>query len=394
MEKIKEHKMNQLDWGDLTPERFLKEYWQKKPLLIKGGFKNFIDPVSPEELAGFAMEEEIESRIVAKGEDHMWSVEHGPFESFEDYGDKDWTLLVQATNNWSEATHELLEPFRFMPNWRLDDVMVSFSTPNGGVGPHLDQYDVFIIQGYGKRHWKVGLPDESLETLVPHEDLKQVSAFTPVIDVVTESGDILYIPPNHPHDGVATENALNYSVGFQAPSSQELISTFADLMIDRELGAARFGDPKRKPTNSPEELTHSDIASLQTFMVEAIKDRKLFNNFIGGYLTHNHHTLEIIEPEEEISHQSFEALVASGDLVIKPVLGIKALYNCDNASLFVNGNKFVLGDDAIELAKMIARGAPLTAMELESSITSLNNVNLLTTLINMGYWYIDQVDEL
>ncbi|GLX81813.1 cupin domain-containing protein [Thalassotalea eurytherma] len=386
--------MNHLDWGDLTPETFLKEYWQKKPLLIKGGFKNFIDPLTPEELAGFSMEEEIESRIIAKGEDHMWSVEHGPFESFDDYGDKDWTLLVQATNNWSSETHDLLKPFRFMPNWRLDDVMVSFSTPNGGVGPHLDRYDVFIIQGQGKRHWRVGLPDDSLETLVPHEDLKQVSDFEAIIDVITESGDILYIPPNHPHDGIAVDNALNYSIGFQAPSSQELISTFADLMIDRDIGNSRYGDPKRKPTDKPEELTHSDIVSLQNFMVEAIKDRKLFNNFIGGYLTHNHHTLEIIEPEEQLSHQAFESLVASGDIIIKPVLGIKALYNCDNASLFVNGNKFVLGGDCVDLAKKIAQGHPLTAFDLESSLDSLNNVNLLTTLINMGYWYIDQNDEL
>lgn len=386
--------MNQLDWGELTPEKFLKEYWQKKPLLIKGGFKGFVDPVTPEELAGFAMEEEIESRIIGKGEQDMWSVEHGPFEDFSQYGEKDWTLLVQATNNWSAPTHELLTPFRFMPNWRLDDVMVSFSTSNGGVGPHLDQYDVFIIQGMGKRHWRVGLPDDSLETIVPHEDLKQVSPFKAIIDEITEPGDVLYIPPNHPHDGIAIDNSLNYSIGFQAPSAQELISTFADLMIDRELGMQRYGDPKRKVTAQPEELTHTDIASLQAFMVETIKDRKLFNNFIGGYLTHNHHTLEIIEPEEQLTHEDLEQLIVEQGITVVPVLGLKALYNCDNASLFVNGNKFILGDDSIDLAKKIAKGLPLTAEYLKSSVASLNNINLLTTLINMGYWYIDMSDEL
>ena len=211
--------MNTLNWGKLTPETFLKEYWQKKPLLIKGAFKDFVDPISADELAGLAMEQEIQSRIIAKSlvaDKTAWQVAHGPFENFDQFGESDWTLLVQAVNNFSPDSHALLNNFNFVPSWRLDDVMVSFSTQNGGVGAHLDQYDVFIIQGSGKRHWQVGKPDPSLQQLLPHPDLKQVSEFTSVIDEITEPGDLLYIPPNHPHNGLAIENSLNFSIGFQA----------------------------------------------------------------------------------------------------------------------------------------------------------------------------------
>lgn len=186
--------MHTIAWDKLTPELFLQEYWQTKPLLIKGGFASFTDTIDANELAGLAMESHIESRIVSHDGNSNWQVKHGPFEDFADLGEDNWTLLVQAVNNWSSETDSLINAFNFIPRWRIDDVMVSFSTPGGGVGPHLDQYDVFIIQGSGQRRWQVGLPDNNLQTILPHEDLKQVSAFNAVIDEITEAGDILYIP--------------------------------------------------------------------------------------------------------------------------------------------------------------------------------------------------------
>ena len=193
--------MYQLNLAELSVAEFLNQYWQKKPLLIKGGFKNFVDPLTADELAGLATEEEIESRIVSCV-DKQWDMQTGPFEDFSEFGDKGWTLLVQAVDHWHPLAAKLLDPFRFIPNWRIDDLMVSFSTPGGGVGPHLDQYDVFIIQGEGKRHWRVGMPDSNLQQLCPHPRLLQVSPFVDCIDVITEPGDILYIPPGCPHDGV------------------------------------------------------------------------------------------------------------------------------------------------------------------------------------------------
>ncbi|MCO4799615.1 MAG: cupin domain-containing protein, partial [Colwelliaceae bacterium] len=295
--------MKSINWGDLTPETFLKEYWQKKPLLIKQALPNFQGTIGADELAGLAMEQEIESRIIAKKADKNWLVEHGPFEDFEKFGENNWTLLVQAVNNWSRETDQLISLFNFVPRWRIDDVMVSFSTPNGGVGAHLDQYDVFIIQGEGKRRWQVGEPDNTLKTLIPHPDLKQVSKFTPIIDEITEAGDLLYIPPNHPHNGVSIENSLNYSIGFQAPSNQDLWSGFADKLIDEEIGEQRFGDKNRSVAIQPSLLSADDINDIRTFMLEKVVDEKLFSEYISQYLTQSHHTLELLIPMEQFTNE-------------------------------------------------------------------------------------------
>ncbi|MFD2166805.1 JmjC domain-containing protein [Thalassotalea euphylliae] len=380
--------MYTVNWGELTPEKFLEEYWQKKPLLIKAGFENFEDPLSADELAGLAMEEELESRIISNNQ-NTWNVSHGPFEDFSTFGENNWTLLVQAVNNWSEATGQLLKPFQFIPNWRIDDVMVSFSTPGGGVGPHLDQYDVFIIQGEGKRHWKVGLPDASLEQLLPHEDLKQVSAFKPVIDAITEPGDILYIPPNHPHDGSAIDNSLNYSVGFQAPNSQELISALADVFIDRNIGEQRVDDKDRQKTASPETLTKKDISKLQNFLISEINDDNLMSDMLASFLTRNHHALEILMPVNPFTEGSVVEYLKDPEIFVRPVLGIKVLINEQNGDLYINGDRVALTDETKELGILLAKNQPLTAEILKSSLDCLINVQLLTSVLNMGYWYID-----
>ena len=382
--------MMQINWQDLTPEQFLKEYWQKKPLLIKNAFPGFTDPVSADELAGFAMEEEIESRIISQQKKDHWQVDHGPFAAFDQYGEQDWTLLVQATNNWSPDTHALLGPFRFIPNWRIDDVMVSFSTPGGGVGPHLDQYDVFILQGQGKRRWQVGLPDSSLNQLLPHPDLKQVSDFAPVIDEITEPGDLLYIPPNHPHNGVAIDNSLNYSVGFQAPNNQELWSAFADKLLDLDAGSQRLDDNAREMTKSPEQLESRDIAKIKAFMREQLNDEQLFNDFIGGFLTQCHHALEILVPVTPISLEKLEDILSEEDIRFMPVSGIKSLIiSTPSPCLYINGEAWQLEEKTLALATKLAQSLPLTTSEIKSFTSCLPNAQLLTSVLNKGYWFIE-----
>lgn len=384
--------MYQINWGELTPEIFLKKYWQKKPLLIKNAIENFVDPISADELAGLAMEEEIQSRIIAQinteKSQNEWQVSHGPFDDYSLYGEDYWTLLVQATNNWSEATNKLLKPFNFIPNWRLDDVMVSFSTPNGGVGPHLDQYDVFILQGEGQRQWQVGLPDSTLETLIPHPDLKQVSAFTPIIDVITESGDLLYIPPNHPHNGIAITNAVNFSIGFQSPNSQELWSGFADKLLDNNAGIERFNDPTRTVTSASETVSLQDISDLKTLMLAEINNQSKFNQFIGCQLTQCQHALELLIPKEAFSVGDVQAFIADDEVEIHPVLGIKVLLiESDNQHLYVCGEVFDFSETSLAFAQKLAKKEILTTNFLKSISTCLINVQLLTNLLNTGFWY-------
>jgi len=381
--------MESINWGDLNAETFLKEYWQKKPLLIKQAIPGFEGTIDANELAGLAMEQEIESRIISQ-QGSSWQVDHGPFESFEKYGEQDWTLLVQAVNNWSRETDSLISLFDFIPRWRIDDVMVSFSTPNGGVGPHLDQYDVFILQGEGQRHWKIGAPDASLEDLVPHPDLKQVSPFTPVIDVITEPGDLLYIPPNHPHDGVSIENSLNFSIGFQAPNTQDMFSAFADKLIDENLGEQRFGDADRQIAAKPEVFEQKDIESLRQFMLSQLNHEQHFANFMGRYITMSHHALELLIPMEPFSEEQVVGFTEDDEIQFVPVSGIKAtVTSAPNHCLYINGEAFPLTAETEKLGHILAKQAPLTTETAKSFIDCLNNRQLLTTVLNKGYWYID-----
>ena len=374
-----------IDFKDLTPELFLEKYWQKKPLIIKNAFPNFEDPIDANELAGLAMEEFIESRIVANKTN--WDVKHGPFEDFSEFGEDKWTLLVQAVNNWYPGVNELIKPFSFIPNWRIDDVMVSFSTPGGGVGPHLDQYDVFIIQGEGKRRWRVGNPDPTLEQLLPHEDLKQVSEFCAIIDEITEPGDLLYIPPNHPHDGTAIDNSLNYSVGFQAPNAQELTSGFADYLLDNHLFENRFDDRARRATKEPAKLVDEDINLLTNVMREALNDSPITYDFLGKYLTTVHHTLNLLIPTEQMEFSLIKQIFADGE-VLEAVLGLKCvIINKPNFNyLYANGEAFEIFEETQQLAEMLANKEPLTFDDIKSSMNCLKNQQLLTSVINKGLW--------
>lgn len=375
-----------IDFKDLTIERFMSEYWQKKPLLIKDALSQFVDPIEADELAGLAMESDIESRIIAK-QDESWAVEHGPFEDFSTYGEQNWTLLVQAVNNWHPKVNDLISAVSFLPNWRIDDVMVSFSTPNGGVGPHLDQYDVFIIQGMGKRHWRVGNNGQSLTTLCPHPDLKQVSAFNAVIDEITEAGDLLYIPPGCPHDGIALENALNYSIGFQAPHAQELLSGFADLLLDEDKLNTRFSDKGRKPcTNNA--MSKEDFLALKEFMMSATQESPELPRFIGQYLTKSHHELDIVLPDEEITDQCLLSL--EDDTTLNRVLGLKVLIieNLPDC-IFVNGETIPTHHYNEELVALLLNQPTLTIKSIKSFLSCLKNRQLLTSVINNGLWYLE-----
>lgn len=229
-------------------EHFLSHYWQQKPVVLRGFFQDFEDPIDEHDLAGLAQEEEIDSRLLSfentsgnpadgAGE---WKVHQGPIHDFEAVCEGAWTLLVQSVDRYVHDVADILEPFRFLPNWRLDDLMVSFATKNAGVGAHIDQYDVFLVQGKGQRRWRVGKPGEYKEVF-PHPKLRQIEGFDPIIDEVLNPGDVLYIPPGWPHDGKALEDCLTYSVGFRAPETSQLADSLS-LMLETSDINVRFTD--------------------------------------------------------------------------------------------------------------------------------------------------------
>ena len=218
--------------NNLTPAQFLAEYWQKKPLLIRQAIPNFKGLMSPNELAGLACEDDVQARIIKQKKD-KWSVQNSPFDEtdFTKLPKKDWTLLVQSVNHYLPEAADLLAQFNFIPHARLDDLMVSYAPAGGGVGAHVDSYDVFLLQGSGKRNWKISTQSDL--SLVEGAHLRILKQFETEQEWTLEAGDMLYLPPHIAHWGVAmSDNCMTYSIGFRAPKTQELMHEFLSYLQD------------------------------------------------------------------------------------------------------------------------------------------------------------------
>ncbi|CAI0896315.1 cupin domain-containing protein [Serratia proteamaculans] len=364
-----------LDWND-----FLQRYWQKRPVILKRGFKNFIDPISPDELAGLAMENEVDSRLVSH-QDGRWQVAHGPFESFDHLGENNWSLLVQAVDHWHEPSSALMRPFRPLSDWRMDDLMISFSVPGGGVGPHFDQYDVFIIQGTGRRRWRVG-EKVPMKQHCPHPDLLQVEPFDAIIDEEMEPGDILYIPPGFPHEGYALENALNYSVGFRAPNGRELISGFADHVLARELGSKRYSDPDIQLREHPAQVLPQEVDALRQMMLSLVEQPEHFQQWFGEFISQTRHELDAAPPEPPYQAGEIYELLQQGE-PLQRLGGLRVLRVGDQC--FVNGE--LMDTEHLQAVDAMCQNFSVNATQLGDAVDDPSFLALLTALINNGYWY-------
>lgn len=382
--------MYTLNLEQMTEQEFLTKYWQKKPVVIKQGFKNFEDPISADEIAGIAMEENVQSRLVYKKE-KQWQAEFGPFQSYEHLGERDWSLIVQALDNFSEEAAELIEPFRFLPHWRLDDLMVSFATPGGSVGPHIDNYDVFICQGSGKRNWRVGDRGEHVE-IVAHPALLHVEPFESIIDVELETGDILYIPPGFPHEGITLETSLSFSVGFRSNSAISLLSGFADHLIDNEQGGKLLEDPNRQTITNSGEITNEDYASIKQQVLNLLDDDNAFKNFVGNFLTNPKHELDLMPSEEPFERAEVSELLALH--AIKRLGGLRAFYFEDflegdgnDGVCYINGEQVTFDSEIAPAIKLLCNQVTVTPDELASWRENEHFVTLMAELLDQGYWF-------
>ena len=268
--------------------RFLATAWQKQPLLIRNPWAQWDNPLEPDELAGLACEAGVESRLIVRGADGL-TLEHGPLaeDRFAGLGADPWTLLVQAVDQHAPQVAALIEPFRFVPDWRIDDVMISYATDGAGVGPHYDQYDVFLIQGLGRRRWRVGPRCDAATPRQPHADLALIADFAATDEWVLEPGDILYVPPGFAHDGVALgDDCMTYSIGFRAPSRAELVEGWgahvADALEDAvDAQADRYADPDLALQDHPGEITAQALDRLHAMALEALADRAAFARWFG-----------------------------------------------------------------------------------------------------------------
>lgn len=290
--------------NQLTPEHFLAEYWQKKPLLIRQAIPNFSGLLTPDELAGLACEDDVQSRLVqfTKGQ---WQVAHGPMRenTFKRLPEKDWTLLVQGVNHYLPEAAELLAQFKFIPHARLDDLMVSYAPDGGGVGPHLDSYDVFLLQGSGKRHWKISQQTDL--TLVENAPLRILKHFETEQEWVLEAGDMLYLPPQIAHWGVAVgDDCMTYSIGFRAPKTQELAHEFLHYLQDQLHLTGIYADADLTVQSHPAEISQSMVDKVHASLQAITWQPHQVGDFLGRYLTEPKPHI-VFDPPKKISLKLF-----------------------------------------------------------------------------------------
>lgn len=375
--------------GDLTPEQFLKDYWQKKPLLIRQAIPGFRSPLSSDELAGLACEPEVESRLLLeKDGDHPWHLQHGPFgeDEFQDLPETHWTLLVQEVNRHVPALADLMDRFRFVPDWRVDDVMISYAAPQGTVGPHIDSYDVFLLQGMGKRRWEIGEKLVDPEHL-PDLDVRILKEFHPTESWIVEPGDLLYLPPGVPHHGVALDPSMTLSIGFLAPSRLELQKSWVEYALCATHGDRRYEDPDLTRPEHPGEISAQALDRIAEMLASAPLDRTMMGNWFGRFITMGKPgpQVEPAEPEWELSEWR-ETLRDLGGIRRSEVVRFAWL----GERLFVNGEAFEIPAGA---GAVLTAARVLSAESLRPWLDKPGFAELLRDLTNQGYLYFEDEDE-
>lgn len=314
-----EHKinMNIPILGNITAEHFLREYWQKKPLLIRQAIPDFVSPIEGDELAGLSLESEVESRIILEHGDKPWELRHGPFDedTYSQLPESHWTLLVQAVDQFVPEVADYLKAFEFLPSWRIDDLMISYATPGGGVGPHFDNYDVFLLQAEGRREWKIGQMCDSHSPLLEHPDLRILDQFDTSETWVLEPGDMLYLPPRLAHWGTALDNCMTWSIGFRAPSSAEIITHYTDFVARFLSDEDRYNDPDLSPVVDNNEIRPSDIQRLRRLISEQLNDDNMLLSWFGQHMTEPRYP-EFVQGHE-LDHAGLQEFLQQGGILLR-----------------------------------------------------------------------------
>ncbi len=321
--------------GGLTPTQFLLDYWHKKPLLIRQAVPNL--PALPKraELFKLAADADVESRLVSRS-DEQWAMQNGPFDTLPSTKQDNWSLLVQSVNLEHDAADTLLRQFRFLPDARLDDLMISYATNGGGVGPHFDSYDVFLLQTHGRRRWRIGKQQDL--SFIPDLPLKILNNFQPDQEFILEPGDMLYLPPQYAHDGVAIGECMTCSIGFRAPSYQELGDAFLQFMADSIDLPGRYADPDLQASNHPAHISSSMVETITSELnkVQFTADDILV--FLGEYLSEPKHKVFFEAPSKPLSAAQFKKAAALRGVRLSRKT--QMLYHGN--SIFINGESFEL----------------------------------------------------
>lgn len=332
--------------GAISPQKFLREYWHKQPLLIRQAIPGFSPPLERDALFALAADPMAESRLISSTEG-TWSFEHGPFKRLPSLRRKNWTLLVQGVNLHDDRAASLMEAFRFIPDARLDDLMVSYATDGGGVGPHFDSYDVFLLQAHGQRRWRISAQQDL--ALVEGMPLKILKNFEAEQEFVLDPGDMLYLPPHYAHDGVALGECMTYSIGFRAPSYQELGESFLQFLAESTELPGRYADPDLRLSVHPAQLDESMLQKIAQEIRKIQFGDDEIALFLGEYLSEPKPSVVFACPKRPMNRARF--MQEAGKRGVKLARQSRMLYR--GRHVFINGESFVArGADRAVLAQL------------------------------------------
>ncbi len=327
----------------------MRTFWQQKPLLVREAFSAFEDPLTVAEVKRLAARDEAQSRLIM-GRGKRWSLEHGPISAtrFKQLPSRDWTVLVQDTNHFSREASELLSCFDFIPHARIDDVMVSYAMPGGSVGPHVDSYDVFLLQGRGKRRWQIS--SQNNLDFAPGLPLKILQRFEPEQEWVLEAGDMLYLPPGIAHHGVAETECLTWSIGFRAPSDSEWVTGFLDYLRESLAPEGHYADPGSAPAKNPGEIPRRLLAHAGKALASIQWDEATVRDFAGRFLTEPKAHVYFDTPKRPLTRAHFVAAARRHGIE----LDSKSRFAFSGRIFFLNGEAESLPAAARATARRLA----------------------------------------
>jgi 50S ribosomal protein L16 3-hydroxylase len=343
--------------GSLSPAQFMRRHWQKKPLLIRQAIPGFRAVLDRAQLFSMAERDDVESRLVRR-EGNAWNLRRGapmPRRALPPLKQGDWTLLMQGMDLHHAGLHELLQKFRFVPEARLDDLMISYATDGGGVGPHFDSYDVFLLQAHGQRRWRIGRQQDF--DLLPEVPLKILAHFTPEEEFVLDPGDMLYLPPRYAHDGIAVGECMTYSIGFRAPQRAELARELLPRMVEDaidDVNSPLYRDMRQGATDHPGEIPAALTAFAQQAVMEVFRDARSLPRALGEYLT---------EPKANVW---FDA-GASQEPLHGVVLDRRTRMMFDAHHIFINGESYLASGKDAALMRTLANTRRLDAGQTRRS---------------------------
>ncbi|MEA3275605.1 MAG: cupin domain-containing protein [Pseudomonadota bacterium] len=377
----------------LDADHFLNAYWQRNPLLLRQALSAFEGPLSPEELAGLACDPEVESRLVLERDGaYPWEVRHGPFEEedFAAFPETHWTLLVQDVDKLVPEVAALLSAFRFIPDWRVDDIMVSYAADGGSVGPHVDEYDVFLVQTWGRRRWLIASEPASDQAFIPDLDLRILQRFDPTEEYLLEPGDVLYLPPGVPHWGVAEGPCMTWSVGFRAATWRELASSWCDFAGEQRLPAGRFRDRDLTPVDDSGEIRAEVFDSVLQVLEDSLRGAsgQLFRDWFGRFVTEPKEHLQVFPTDAPLDPVAFRAELERRGVLERHGFSRMAFCRGEDGQdlLFANGEAYPLRSDQTGFLSLLTRERHLHFADLAQWLDRPDCLDLLCRLYNDGHY--------